>query len=137
PATILGDIPEGQFVQGPATVSLDGAQGSVGPIPVPPGLNQVDVIVTLSYEATGSMVTTDCDNPFVRGDLSGDDVVNLGDMIGLLGFLFGFTPAPNPIDIADLNADGQTNLGDAIAGLQFLFNDGPPPAAPYPNPGCP
>jgi len=73
---------------------------------------------------------------YLRGDVSGDGVVDIGDPIALLDILFGggSTPAPTPCDRADANNDGFVDIGDAAYLLSFLFSGGPAPAFPFPDP---
>jgi hypothetical protein len=64
---------------------------------------------------------------FLRGDANHDGVINLGDGIYILNYLFKHGLAPVPIDAGDANCDGATQLGDAIYILNYLFKHGPPP----------
>jgi hypothetical protein len=64
---------------------------------------------------------------FLRGDANHDGVINLGDAIYILNYLFKHGPAPIPMDAGDANCNGATELGDAIYILNYLFKHGPPP----------
>jgi hypothetical protein len=61
------------------------------------------------------------------GDANDDGLVNLGDAVYLLNYLFkgGLPPAPN--GAGDTNDDGVVNLGDVVYLLNYLFKGGPPP----------
>jgi len=72
--------------------------------------------------------------PFVRGDVSADGRVDLGDMIQRLRYHVGAGPEPPCLKAADLNDDGGIDLGDAIYGFLYLFAGGREP--PPPMPGC-
>ena len=70
---------------------------------------------------------------FLRGDTNNDSMVNIGDGISLLGYLFQMGPA-TCLDALEVNDDGEVNVADAIYVLAFLFTMGLPPANPFP--GC-
>ena len=76
-----------------------------------------------------------CD-PWVRGDVTGDDLVTLPDAIGVLQIVFLGAPIPDPEDRADVDNDDLLTLLDGIAILQYLFQQGDEPPAPFPDPGC-
>ncbi len=72
---------------------------------------------------------------YVRGDANDDAVVDLGDPIAILAYLFSGGDAPFCLTAADANGDGAVDLGDPIRLLTFLFESGAPPEAPYPDCG--
>ncbi len=73
---------------------------------------------------------------FIRCDCNGDGVVDLSDMISMLGFLFLGGPRCGCGEAGDCNDDDGLDLSDPISGLTFLFlNSKAVPPAPYPNPG--
>ncbi|MCA8958877.1 MAG: hypothetical protein KDC38_00125 [Planctomycetes bacterium] len=73
--------------------------------------------------------------PFSRGDCASDGGVGIGDVIFLLGYLFGGTSTVTCTAACDVDDSGSLNLGDAITLLNFTFAGGAAPAAPYPNCG--
>ncbi len=66
----------------------------------------------------------------LRGDVNGDSVMDLGDVVYLLNYLFKSGPAPEYLVIGDGNCDQVVDLGDAIYLLNYLFKNGPPPGCP-------
>lgn len=72
-------------------------------------------------------VVTRCDPQFIRGDANGDKVIDIGDIVYLLNYLFTGGPAPNPLWVGDANSDEAVNIGDVIYLTNYLFLDGPPP----------
>lgn len=65
-----------------------------------------------------------------RGDVAptgGNGVIDVGDAIYLLNYLFKGGPAPDPYMEGDTNCDGVVNLGDAITILNYLFKGWPIP----------
>ena len=71
---------------------------------------------------------------FVRGDANLDYQINISDPLLVLFHLYGGLPLACA-DAADFDDDGALALPDVIGTLRFLFQGGPPPAAPFPQPG--
>jgi hypothetical protein len=84
---------------------------------------------TLTSLAVDRIMTIYEGGSTLRGDANGDGVVDLGDAIFLLNYLYKGGPAPNPSWTGDANSDGVVNLGDAIYILNYLYKGGPPPAS--------
>jgi hypothetical protein len=61
---------------------------------------------------------------FLRGDINGDAVVNVGDMVYLLNYLYKNGLPPYPLPVADVNCDGAENVGDVIFLINYLFKGG-------------
>ena len=76
----------------------------------------------------------ECDFDFVRGDVSGDRVVDVNDSSLFLGFLFN-NQSLDCLAAADLNGDVILNIADFSLLSNYLFSQGPAPAAPFPNCG--
>ena len=70
--------------------------------------------------------------PFRRGDANADGLVDIGDAIATLGFLFNGGGMPCR-DAGDGNDDGLVDIGDAIKILGVLFSGDTPPATPGPD----
>ncbi len=64
------------------------------------------------------------------GDVNGDDVVEIGDVVCLVNYLYKAGPAPDPLTTADINSDGTVDLGDVVYLIGYLFKGGPPPDCP-------
>ncbi len=71
---------------------------------------------------------------FIRGDVNGDQGVNIADSIGILVFLFGNADW-DCLAALDVNDDSLINVSDVVFLLVFLFNDGPTPPEPFFTPG--
>lgn len=64
------------------------------------------------------------------GDVNADEVIDLGDAVYLLNYLFKGGPAPSPaLAIGDVNCDEAVDVGDAIYLLNYLFKGGLAPCA--------
>mgnify|MGYP002638712340 FL=1 len=81
------------------------------------------------YTMTLSIAGATCDMPFVRGDLNGDNSIQVIDAIIGLEFLF-LAGALECRDAADFNDDGQVQILDIISELTYLFLGGAAPAPP-------
>ena len=82
----------------------------------------------------GGTVTVVSGTTFIRGDGNRDGLVNIGDGIFALAYLFSGQPATCE-DALDGNDDGQVNVADAVFLLSWLFNSGTEPPAPFPDAG--
>jgi hypothetical protein len=64
----------------------------------------------------------------VIGDANGNGVIDLGDVIYLINYLFIGGPEPEPLEVGDTNCDGMVNIADVIYLINYLFVGGPPPS---------
>jgi hypothetical protein len=65
---------------------------------------------------------------FVRGDATGDGVVDAADVVHLLNYLFAGGPPPIPMEAGDVDCSGEVNAADVVFLLNYLFLGGPPPS---------
>jgi hypothetical protein len=63
-----------------------------------------------------------------RGDVNVDGIVNVGDMIFLINYLFMHGPPPVPLEIGDANCDGVVDIADVVYLVNYLFMGGPEPS---------
>jgi len=63
-----------------------------------------------------------------RGDATGDGLIDLGDLLHLVSYLYKGGPDPCPMEAGDLNCDGVIDLGDILYIVSYLYKGGPPPA---------
>jgi len=61
------------------------------------------------------------------GDANGDGLINVGDMVFVINYVFKAAPPPNPMTKDDANCDGVVNLGDIIYLINYVFKSGPLP----------
>lgn len=92
----------------------------------PGGADQVTIIDAIFVEVSLP--------GYVRGDANQDQVVDIGDAIAILGYLFNGGDDGGCLSAIDANDDGAVNVADAIAVLDHLFAQGGP--LPLPFPGC-
>ena len=64
---------------------------------------------------------------FIRGDATGDGVIDVGDIVYLINYLFKTGSAPTPLQAGDVNCDGNVDVGDVVYLINYLFKGGPPP----------
>jgi hypothetical protein len=60
-----------------------------------------------------------------RGDVNGNGVIEGGDIIYLINYLFRDYPPPSPLSSGDLNCDMGVNAADVVFLISYLFRDGP------------
>jgi len=66
---------------------------------------------------------------FMCGDVNGDGVVELGDMVKLINYLYRGGPPPEPVATGDVTCDGVVELGDVVYLINYVFRNGPPPCS--------
>ena len=66
-------------------------------------------------------------SPFLCGDANGDGVIDVGDVVYLVNYLFKNGPAPIPLQAGDVTRDGVVAVGDVVYLINYLFKNGPPP----------
>lgn len=81
----------------------------------------------------------DCEGNFIRGDTTGDNLIDIADAVRGLGYLFGSDPI-DCLQSLDINDDEQTDISDPVYLLSALFGGGAPVPAPVacgldPTPG--
>ena len=64
---------------------------------------------------------------YVPGDVNMDDIVDTGDVIFLIDYLFRFGLPPAIMDAADVNGSCATDIADVVYLINYLFRDGPAP----------
>ncbi|MCK4225038.1 MAG: hypothetical protein KAX39_07640 [candidate division Zixibacteria bacterium] len=63
----------------------------------------------------------------LHGDANGDEVIDLGDVVYLINYLYKGGPAPDPLEMGDNNCDEVVDLGDLVYLINYLFKNGPLP----------
>ena len=115
---VVGEVPaEG------AMVSFNGTDLRLGPDEQPIGLN---INVDGEFRVPGTLVHGRLEAPvrvsaFLRGDWTGNGVIQMDDAISLLSWLFLGGVAPTCMDAADADNSGGVQLTDGISILNFLF----------------
>ena len=66
-------------------------------------------------------------NPFIAGDANKDRIINVGDIVYLINYLYRSGPQPDPLTAGDVTCDGTLNIGDVVFLVNYLFKGGPEP----------
>jgi hypothetical protein len=95
----------------------------------PTGLAQLQTLVALGRDVVALERTKGI--PAACGDANGDYVVNVGDIVYLVTYLYKGGPAPLcPLARGDANNDGVINVGDVVYLVTFAYKGGPEPVCP-------
>ncbi len=100
-----------------------------------------DITFTPSPSTQGSMYVTvtkhnylpyqqETDVSYICGDVNADGMIDIGDVVHLINYLFIDGPPPEPIEAGDANCDQVDDSGDVVHLINYLFIDGPPPGCP-------
>lgn len=65
----------------------------------------------------------------LTGDVTGDELINVSDVIFLVNYLYKEGPAPSPLLLGDVNCDDDINVGDVIYLVNYLYQDGTEPCS--------
>jgi hypothetical protein len=65
---------------------------------------------------------------YQTGDVNSDGMIDVGDIVYLVSYLYKSGPAPSPIEAGDCNCDGIVNVGDVIYLVNYLYRGGDPPS---------
>ncbi len=68
--------------------------------------------------------------PTICGDVNGDGVIDLGDVLHLIGWLYKGGPAAVAFEAADVDCSGVIDLGDVLYLINYLYKGGPRPCDP-------
>ncbi|MGB2804426.1 MAG: dockerin type I repeat-containing protein, partial [Candidatus Zixiibacteriota bacterium] len=65
--------------------------------------------------------------PYIPGDANGDQIVNVGDVVYLVSYLYKNGPAPDPLAAGDADCNGVINVSDVVYLVNYLYKGGPAP----------
>jgi hypothetical protein len=63
----------------------------------------------------------------MHGDANGDQLIDVGDVVFLVNYLYKGDIPPAPWEAGDANCDGEVNLGDVVYLINYLYKGGDPP----------
>ena len=65
----------------------------------------------------------------LTGDVTGDELINVSDVVFLVNYLYKEGPAPSPLLLGDVNCDDDINVGDVIYLVNYLYQAGTEPCS--------
>lgn len=66
-------------------------------------------------------------HPYPIGDFDPDSLINVGDVVFAINYLYKSGPAPDPLEVGDCNCDEGVDVGDVVYLINYLFKGGPEP----------
>jgi hypothetical protein len=66
---------------------------------------------------------------YLTGDVTGDELINVSDVVFLVNYLYKQGPAPSPLLLGDLNCDDEIDVGDVIYLVNYLYQGGTEPCS--------
>ncbi len=85
---------------------------------------------TLNIQTLAVPVVLTVPGAYTCGDANGDEVIDVGDAVYLVNFVFRHGAPPDPYAAADANCDGYVNVGDIVSIVAYTFRGGPAPGCP-------
>jgi aminopeptidase N len=118
-----GNLPDG--------LELDTQTGIISGVPTVPDSFDFTVRATDSSSPnktdTQELYIVVTEVQYINGDVNHDLVVDVGDVVYLVNYLYESGPEPLPLESGDVNCDGIINIGDVIYLVNYLYRGGPPP----------
>ena len=97
------------------------------------GTQQLIIVADKLCPASGKVDTTKYEVEegyhYRNGDGNRDNMLNVGDAIFVINYVFKGGAAPDPYLAADANCDRVVNIGDAVYVINYVFKGGPAPCA--------
>ncbi len=84
------------------------------------------VFVTMPDNSAG--INFDLPTIYTRGDATGDGVVDIGDVVSLINYLYKNGCSPYPVPSGDANCDMVVDVGDIVILINYLFKGGVAPS---------
>jgi len=94
-----------------------------------PGVYEVTVKAkdTFDHESTWSVPASV--TVYISGDCNGDTLVDTGDVVYLVNYLYKNGPLPIPVTSSgDCNGDSLVDVGDVVYLINYLYKNGPSPS---------
>jgi hypothetical protein len=64
---------------------------------------------------------------YISGDCNDDRLIDVGDVVYLVNYLYNMDIAPNPLMAGDVTCDGKVDIADVVYLLNYLFKEGTAP----------
>jgi hypothetical protein len=58
----------------------------------------------------------------ISGDANSDGILDVGDLVYLLNYLYRSSMPPSPVSLGDFNQDSEVNVSDVVALINYLFH---------------
>ncbi len=89
----------------------------------------------LAFASNSAVVNGNSTAHFIRGDVSGEGIIDITDVIILQNYLYLGSSDINCMETADVDDSASLNNTDIIYLLEYIFNGGVEPPTPFPNCG--
>ncbi|MFH1335271.1 MAG: dockerin type I domain-containing protein, partial [Candidatus Zixiibacteriota bacterium] len=90
-------------------------------------LEEGDLVhITMPNEVSG--IDFDLPTIYTRGDVNGDGVTDIGDVVYLINYLYKNGCVPALIESGDANCDMVVDVGDVVFLINYLFKAGAAPS---------
>ena len=88
---------------------------------------KIDEVKVYSRALSAEEMKAEFESGVARGDTNGDGIINIGDVVYLVSYLYKNGPAPDPSESGDVTCDGIADIGDVVFLVAYLYRNGPPP----------
>lgn len=99
---------------------------------ITPSLNDHGVALCVEVTADDSYDVTVCEigyevGPIACGNVDHLEIVDIDDMVFLIGFIFLGGSSPEPYDLGDVNCSGGVDIDDVVYLIAYIFTGGNAP----------
>jgi hypothetical protein len=120
PCVTIKYLPSGDTAWSMWYGSVDSAQAIA--------VDDFDNVYVTGFELFDSYYLTIKYVQLIFGDVNVDGVIDVGDVVYLINYLFKNGPTPSPSSRGDVNCDRNVDVGDAVYLINYLFKGGPKPS---------
>jgi hypothetical protein len=96
-------------------------------IGVAPGTISLDMVTVTARDYCKADTLSFVVRTYMAGDANADGVVEVGDVVWIVNYLYKNGPPPDPMEAGDANCDQIIDVGDVVHLLNYLFRSGPAP----------
>lgn len=67
--------------------------------------------------------------PTTCGDANSDGIIDIGDVVFLIAYIFSGGTAPDPLEYGNVNCDSGIDISDVVYMISYIFTGGFAPCA--------
>jgi len=92
-----------------------------------PGTISLDPVTVTAQDYCKADTLSFVVRTYLAGDANADGVVDVGDVVHIVNYLYKSGPPPDPSEAGDANCDRIIDIGDVVSLINYLFKGGPAP----------
>jgi len=126
---VSGDLPYGLSFQGGTTGTITGKPNYKYTYYFTIALQDGSTPAKLDTLAMTLSVVDPTSSAYICGDVSGDCVADISDVVYLIAYIFAGGATPDPLLSGDANCDSAVDISDVVYMIAYIFSGGATPCA--------